>query len=166
MSKTGQLTEYIQSNMSLMRMLEATIREHWTDVAYTDYGTDVHFTFAEVAKEIKRLHLYFEDLGLVKGDKIAICDKNSSKWAIGYLAALTYGAITVPILNDFNGAPGCIYGRGMPTRKTGRPPGRKIPGTAVFLRPSAEPFLEGPRRAVSSGSPANRRTEKGTDPQQ
>ena len=103
MSKTGQLTEYIQSNMSLMRMLETTIREHWTDVAYTDYGTDVHFTFAEVAKEIKRLHLYFEDLGLVKGDKIAICDKNSSKWAVGYLAALTYGAITVPILNDFNG---------------------------------------------------------------
>ena len=103
MSKTGQLTEYIQSDMSLMRMLETTIREHWTDVAYTDYGTDVHFTFAEVAKEIKRLHLYFEDLGLVKGDKIAICDKNSSKWAVGYLAALTYGAITVPILNDFNG---------------------------------------------------------------
>ena len=89
--------------MSLMRMLETTIREHWTEVAYTDYGTDVQFTFAEVAKEIKRLHLFFEDLGIAKTDKIALCERNSSKWAIGYLAALTYGAVVVPILNDFNG---------------------------------------------------------------
>ena len=103
MSKTGKLTDYIQADMSLMRMLETTIREHWTEVAYTDYGTDVNFTFAEVAKEIKRLHLYFEDLGIAKNDKIALCDRNSSKWAVGYLAALTYGAVTVPILNDFNG---------------------------------------------------------------
>ena len=95
--------EYIHTSHSVMRMLEQTIRENWDMPAFSDYGTDVKFTYKDVAREFTRLHEYFRSQGLKPGDHIAICGKNSSRWAIAYLSALTFGAVTVPILQDFNG---------------------------------------------------------------
>ncbi len=95
--------EQIQKTKSLMKLLEITIRDNWDQLAFSDYGSDLSFTYAEVARECKRLHEYFRDMGLEPGDRVALCDKNSSRWAVAYLAALTFGAVTVPILSDFKG---------------------------------------------------------------
>lgn len=100
-------TEYIHETNSIMRVIERTIRENWDFPAFSDYGTHITFTYKDVAHECARLHDYFKSKGIEKGDRIAICDRNSSKWAVSYLAALTYGAVTVPILQDFSGEQIC-----------------------------------------------------------
>lgn len=102
-SLNNMQVEYIHQTRSVMRVIEQTIRENWELPAFTDYGTNVHFTFKEAAREFARLHEYFRSQEIEPGDRIAICGKNSSRWAVGYLAALTFGAVTVPILQDFNG---------------------------------------------------------------
>ncbi|MCH5177557.1 MAG: AMP-binding protein [Prevotellaceae bacterium] len=94
--------DYIQHTQSMMRIMERTIRENWERPAFSDYGTSVRFTYKEAACEFARLHEYFHSLDLKRGDRIAICGKNSSQWAVAYLAAFTFGAVTVPILQDFN----------------------------------------------------------------
>ena len=58
--------------------------------------------FHDVARKIEKLHILFENSGIQKGDKIALCGRNSSQWAVAFLATLTYGAIAVPILHEFN----------------------------------------------------------------
>ena len=103
MRNTGFSMDYIQNTRSVMHVFECSIRKHWTQTAFSDYDTDVSFTFQELANQIRKIHLYFEEKGIMKGDKIAICDKNSSYWAVSYLAILTYGAVAVPILVDFHG---------------------------------------------------------------
>ncbi len=103
MSKTGNSMEYIQNTRSVMRVFECAIRRHWTQTAFSDYNTNVSFTFQQLANQIRKMHLFFIDKGIEKGDKIAICDKNSSYWAVSYLSILTYGAVVVPILVDFHG---------------------------------------------------------------
>ena len=103
MSKIGFSMDYIQKTRSVMRIFENTIKRHWTDTAFSDYNTDISFTFQELANQIRKMHLFFEQEGIEKGDKIAICDKNSSYWAVSFLSAFTYGAVVVPILVDFHG---------------------------------------------------------------
>ena len=103
MRKTGFSMDYIQNNRSVMRVFECSIRKHWTLTAFTDYNTDISFTFQELANQIHKMHLFFQSKEISKGDKIAICDKNSSYWAVTYIASLTYGAVVVPILVDFHG---------------------------------------------------------------
>ncbi len=95
--------EYIQKSKSMMRLIELVIRDNWNRVAFEDYGGATQFTYAEAAREFARLHDYFRELGLEPGDRIALCDRNSSRWAVAFLAAFTFGAVVVPILNDFNG---------------------------------------------------------------
>ena len=68
---------------------------------YTDYGEDNAFTYGQVAEEIAKLHLLFQHCSLRRGDKISIIGKNTSRWCIAYMATITYGAIVVPILQDF-----------------------------------------------------------------
>lgn len=80
------------------------MREGWNNPAFTDYGTDRTYTYGDVATQIARLHLYYEQLGLRPGDKIAFCGANSSRWAISFLSALSYNAVAVAILPDFTGA--------------------------------------------------------------
>lgn len=78
---------------------EVTLRK-WGMPALSDYkGRD--YTYSDVAGEIEKLHLAFENIGIVKGEKIAICGKNSARWAIAFLAASTYEAVAVPLLYDF-----------------------------------------------------------------
>ena len=81
--------------------LSDVTRHQWNDVALTDYGTDHSYTFGEMAATILRLHTLFENLGLRKGDKIAICSRNCANWAVVYLAITSYEAVVVSILQDF-----------------------------------------------------------------
>ena len=81
--------------------IEHSIRIHWEEPALTDYQGQTH-TFGDVAHHIARLHLLFEESGIRRGDKIALIGKDSARWCIVYMAAVTYGAIIVPILQDFN----------------------------------------------------------------
>lgn len=90
----------IQENF--IKLYENSFRENWDLPCYTDYGESISFTYGEVAEEIARLHLLFKHCSLRRGDKIAIIGKNNTRWCIAYMATITYGAIVVPILQDFN----------------------------------------------------------------
>lgn len=82
-------------------LLEEAIKKNWNAKSLCDYKGDT-FTFGEFAERIARLHIFFESAGLVKGDKIAICAKNSARWGISFWASNTYETVTVPILADFH----------------------------------------------------------------
>ena len=77
-----------------------TARKNWDTPALCDYK-GAKFTYADIATQIARLHLIFEKSGIVAGDKIALYSKNTAHWAIAYLAATSYRAVAVPILNGF-----------------------------------------------------------------
>ncbi|MGN0189510.1 MAG: AMP-binding protein [Candidatus Cryptobacteroides sp.] len=80
--------------------LEETMRKHWDKPALCNYHGE-EFTFGDVATKIERFHLVFEAVGVKKGDKIALCAKNSARWGISFLSIATYEAVVVPILADF-----------------------------------------------------------------
>ena len=80
--------------------LEETMRKHWDKAALCNYHGE-EFTFGDVATKIERFHLVFEAVGVKKGDKIALCAKNSARWGISFLSVVTYEAVVVPILADF-----------------------------------------------------------------
>jgi len=81
-------------------LIEKTIIEHWDMDALTDYK-GATLQYHDVARKIEKLHIMFENSGVQRGDKIAICGRNSSHWAVAFLATLTYGAVAVPILHEF-----------------------------------------------------------------
>ena len=85
---------------SFNELIEKSIIEHWNRDALTDYQ-GATLQYHDVARKIEKLHILFENSGVVKGDKIALCGRNSANWAAAYLATLTYGAVAVPILNEF-----------------------------------------------------------------
>ena len=87
---------------NFIKLYEQSFRDNWDLNALTDYGEDKTFTFGEVAYEITRLHYLFHKLNVHHGDKIALIGKNNTRWCITCLAAITYGAVIVPILQDFN----------------------------------------------------------------
>ena len=86
---------------SFNALIQHSIINHWDADALTDYK-GATLQFHDVARKIEKLHILFENSGVVKGDKIALCGRNSSQWAVAFLATLTYGAIAVPILHEFN----------------------------------------------------------------
>ena len=77
------------------------MKANWERPALGNYRGEV-FTFGEVATNIAKLHLLYETIGLKKGDKVALCAKNSARWGIGFFSANTYEAVVVPILADFH----------------------------------------------------------------
>ncbi|MGP1464042.1 MAG: AMP-binding protein [Prevotella koreensis] len=81
-------------------IIQESIIEHWDMDALTDYK-GVTLQYKDVARKIEKLHIMFESSGVVKGDKIALCGRNSAHWAVAFLATLTYGAVAVPILHEF-----------------------------------------------------------------
>ena len=85
---------------SFNALIEKSIVDHWDMDALTDYK-GATLQYHDVARKIEKLHIMFENSGVVKGDKIALCGRNSANWAIAFLATLTYGAIAVPILHEF-----------------------------------------------------------------
>ena len=82
--------------------IQRAITENWNQDALTDYQ-GITLQFHDVARKIEKLHILLENSGIEKGDKIAICGRNSAHWAVSFLATLTYGAVAVPILHEFNG---------------------------------------------------------------
>ena len=80
--------------------IEQSIINNWEKDALTDYK-GATLQFHDVARKIEKLHILFENSGLQKGDKIALCGRNSSHWAVAFLATLTYGAVAVPVQNEF-----------------------------------------------------------------
>lgn len=81
--------------------LQNSIRDNWDSPAFTDYGTDVTLTYGDVARQIEHLHILFRTCGIEKNDRVALMGKNTSSWVTAYIATMTYGAIIVPILQDF-----------------------------------------------------------------
>ena len=81
--------------------LQNSIRDNWESPAFTDYGTDVTLTYGDVARQIEHLHILFRTCGIEKNDRVALMGKNTSSWVTAYIATMTYGAIIVPILQDF-----------------------------------------------------------------
>ena len=86
---------------NLVETLEKSILKNWDSSCFSDYG-GATYSYGEVAASIIRTHKLFESFDIKKGDKIALCGRNSSNWAITYLATVTYGAVIVPILVDFS----------------------------------------------------------------
>ncbi len=80
--------------------IEQSIIFNWHLDALTDYK-GATLQYHDVARKIEKLHILFENSGVIKGDKIAVCGRNSSQWAVAFLAIVTYGAIVVPIQNEF-----------------------------------------------------------------
>lgn len=85
---------------SFNQIIRQSIVDHWNMDALTDYK-GATLQFHDVARKIEKLHILFENSGVEKGDKIALCGRNSSQWAVAFLATLTYGAVAVPILHEF-----------------------------------------------------------------
>ncbi len=90
-----------EEKYNLVKMFERSFRDNWDQEAVTDYGTNVTLTYGQLAINIEKLHILFRECGIKKDDKIAVMGKNNSNWVAVYLAAITYGAIIVPILQDF-----------------------------------------------------------------
>jgi len=88
--------------MTFIKLFEKSFRENFEFPALSDYGTNVNYTYGELAKEIAKLHILFKKCNLKEGDKISLVGKNTSNWGIVHLATFTYGAVIVPILQDFN----------------------------------------------------------------
>ena len=91
---------------SFNALIEQSIKDHWDLDALTDYK-GATLQYHDVARKIEKLHILFESSGVAKGDKIALCGRNSSAWACAFLATVTYGAVAVPILHEFT--PDQIY---------------------------------------------------------
>jgi len=91
---------------SVNKILEKSFRDNWENEALSNYQ-GVTLCYKELAKRIQFLHLNFRKCGLEKGDKVALCSRNQVNWAVSFLAALTYGAVPVPILHEFK--PGNIH---------------------------------------------------------
>lgn len=85
---------------SFIHYIEESIKKNWDRDALTDY-MGATLQYKDVARKIEKLHIFFEESGVQKGDKIAICGRNSSHWGVTFLATLTYGAVVVPILHEF-----------------------------------------------------------------
>ena len=85
---------------SFNAILENSIKTNWDRDALTDYQ-GATLQYKDVARKIAKLHILFETMGIKQGEKVAICGRNSSNWGVAFLATVTYGAVAVPILHEF-----------------------------------------------------------------
>ena len=88
---------------SVNKIFENSFKKNWDRPAISNYhGETLHFK--DVARRMEKLHIMFEECGLQKGDKVAICSRNQANWAVTFLAILTHGAVPVPLLHEFKSA--------------------------------------------------------------
>ena len=88
---------------SVNKIFEESFKKNWDRPAISNYhGETLHFK--DVARRMEKLHIMFEECGLEKGDKVAICSRNQANWAVTFLAIMTYGAVPVPLLHEFKSA--------------------------------------------------------------
>ena len=85
---------------SVNLLLEESIKKNWDKPALSNYQ-GITLKYCDVARRIEKLHIAFEQCGLNKGDKVAICSRNQANWGVSFLSAITYGAVPVPILHEF-----------------------------------------------------------------
>ena len=85
---------------SVNKIFENAFRKNWDRPAISNYQ-GVTLKFGDVARRMEKLHIMFEECGLKRGDKVAICSRNQANWAVSFLATLTYGAVPVPLLHEF-----------------------------------------------------------------
>ena len=90
----------MELEQSFMTLIEQSIKTNWYLNALTDYK-GITLQYRDVARKIEKIHILLENAGIEKGDKIAICGRNSAHWTVTYLAVITYGAVVVPILHEF-----------------------------------------------------------------
>ena len=84
-----------------LHYLSEVMAHQWNDAALTDYGEEKSYTFGELAEEMERLHILFRQLGITKGDKVALAGRNCANWVVAYLAIASYEGVVVSILQDF-----------------------------------------------------------------
>lgn len=90
----------MDTTSSLIQLIEESIRKNWNLDAMTDYK-GATLQYKDVARKIEKMHILFEHAGIKKGDKIALCGRNSANWTATFLGVITYGAVAVPILHEF-----------------------------------------------------------------
>ncbi|MBQ8761149.1 MAG: AMP-binding protein [Bacteroidales bacterium] len=85
---------------SVNKIFEKSFKENWDRPAISNYqGVTLHYR--DLARRIAKLHIMFEECGLKKGDKVALCSRNQANWVVSFLAAMTYGAVPVPLMHEF-----------------------------------------------------------------
>ena len=85
---------------SVNKLYQEAFKKNWDRPAISNYqGVTLHYR--DVARRIEKMHIMFEECGLEKGDKVAICSRNQANWAVAFLSAMTYGAVPVPLLHEF-----------------------------------------------------------------
>jgi len=85
---------------NFIQLYENSFRQHWDLPALSDYNGET-YSYGDVARQVARMHLIYDAIGIRKGDKIAVFGKNSAHWCIAVMSVITYGAVVVPILSDF-----------------------------------------------------------------
>lgn len=90
----------MELEQSFIALIEQSIKTNWHLNALTDYK-GITLQYRDVARKIEKIHILLENANIKKGDKIAICGRNSAHWTVTYLAVITYGAVVVPILHEF-----------------------------------------------------------------
>lgn len=86
----------------LLTVYQNSFRNYWVLPALTEYGSQEILTYGEFARRIARIHIFYQQMGLRRGDKVALLGRNSATWVTFFMATITYGATIVPILSDFN----------------------------------------------------------------
>ena len=86
--------------ISVNKTFEASFKQNWDRPAISNYHGATHH-FRDLARKIAKLHIMFEESGLEKGDKVAICSRNQANWVVAFLSAMTYGAVPVPLMHEF-----------------------------------------------------------------
>ena len=85
---------------SVNKIFETAFKKNWVRPAISNYQGET-LCFRDLARRMEKLHIMFEECGLAKGDKVAICSRNQANWAVVFLATTTYGAVPVPLLHEF-----------------------------------------------------------------
>ncbi len=94
------MEQYTNDEKCFNTLFENSVKAHWTKPALTDYQGRT-LTYSDMAREIEKTHIVFRQIGIREGDKVALCGRNSTGWALAFFSTLTYGAVAVPILHEF-----------------------------------------------------------------
>ena len=87
---------------NIIKIYEQSFKDNWELPALSDYNTKLTLSYGDFAQEVAKIHLFFRETGIAKGDKIALIGKNTPQWVVTFIATITYGAVIVPILQEFN----------------------------------------------------------------
>ncbi|MEG2120751.1 MAG: AMP-binding protein [Rikenellaceae bacterium] len=90
------------TNKGMLNLLKEPFSKNWEELALQDFNTDISYKYKDFAAKIEELHIIFKAAGIERGDRIALIGRNTSHWAISFMSIISYGAVVVPILDEFN----------------------------------------------------------------